>query len=96
MKQGSNEKVREAECEIPGHGMFWEADECGRCVRDVSALISFLYAAVFGRWSGDLLGGCLCMRRNVIDLCFSFSRGSWKVREWDGKRALLLWRRWIR
>ena len=26
--------VEEHECEIPGHGMFWEADECGRCLRD--------------------------------------------------------------
>lgn len=34
VKKGSNEKVREVECEIPGQGMFWEADECGRCVRD--------------------------------------------------------------
>ena len=34
VRKGRNEKVREVECEIPGHGMFWEADECGRCVRD--------------------------------------------------------------
>ncbi|KAL8667997.1 MAG: hypothetical protein Q9168_007134 [Polycauliona sp. 1 TL-2023] len=27
-------EVEEHECEIPGHGMFWEADECGRCLRD--------------------------------------------------------------
>ncbi|MCJ1374913.1 hypothetical protein MMC20_006146 [Loxospora ochrophaea] len=26
--------VKEVVCEIPGHGMFWEADEAGRCVRD--------------------------------------------------------------
>ena len=34
VRKGRNDKVREVECEIPGHGMFWEADECGRCVRD--------------------------------------------------------------
>ncbi len=35
---------REVECEIPGWGMFWEADECGRCVRDVSGFFfGFLY-----------------------------------------------------
>lgn len=35
--EGAEEKgphVEEHECEIPGHGMFWEADECGRCLRD--------------------------------------------------------------
>ncbi|MCJ1257691.1 hypothetical protein MMC24_005517 [Lignoscripta atroalba] len=27
--------VKEVDCPIPGgHGMFWEADEAGRCVRD--------------------------------------------------------------
>ncbi|KAI9803950.1 MAG: hypothetical protein M1833_000231 [Piccolia ochrophora] len=26
--------VRDVECEIPGQGMFWEADEAARCVRD--------------------------------------------------------------
>ena len=36
VKEGVNEGIREVKCEIPGHGMFWEADECGRCVRDVS------------------------------------------------------------
>ena len=36
VKEGANEGIREVKCEIPGHGMFWEADECGRCVRDVS------------------------------------------------------------
>ncbi|CAF9924162.1 hypothetical protein IMSHALPRED_006128 [Imshaugia aleurites] len=34
VKAGRNEEVREVECEIPGQGMFWEADECGRCIRD--------------------------------------------------------------
>ena len=34
--------VREVECGIPGHGMFWEADECGRCLRDVSGFF-FLF-----------------------------------------------------
>ncbi|KAL9133755.1 MAG: hypothetical protein Q9175_005062 [Cornicularia normoerica] len=34
VKKGSNDAVREVECAIPGHGMFWEADECARCVRD--------------------------------------------------------------
>ncbi|CAL8579407.1 hypothetical protein XPA_005156 [Xanthoria parietina] len=34
-QKGSGEpEVEEHECDIPGHGMFWEADECGRCVRD--------------------------------------------------------------
>ena len=36
VKAGRNEGVREVECGIPGQGMFWEADECGRCIRDVS------------------------------------------------------------
>ena len=36
VKEGANEGIREVKCEIPGQGMFWEADECGRCVRDVS------------------------------------------------------------
>ncbi|KAL8702879.1 MAG: hypothetical protein Q9201_003942 [Fulgogasparrea decipioides] len=27
-------KVEVHECPIPGHGMFWEADECARCLRD--------------------------------------------------------------
>ncbi|KAI9815735.1 MAG: hypothetical protein M1827_002131 [Pycnora praestabilis] len=27
-------KVEDHEVEIPGHGMFWEADECARCLRD--------------------------------------------------------------
>ena len=26
--------VEEIECPIPGQGMFWEADEAGRCLRD--------------------------------------------------------------
>lgn len=26
--------MEEFECGIPGQGMFWEADECGRCLRD--------------------------------------------------------------
>jgi len=26
--------VKEVDCPIPGHGMFWEADEAGRCLRD--------------------------------------------------------------
>ena len=33
-KEGKNERVKETVCEIPGQGMFWEADECARCVRD--------------------------------------------------------------
>lgn len=40
VKEGRNEEgVKEVVCEIPGHGMFWEADECARCLRDVSRLI---------------------------------------------------------
>ena len=27
-------RVEEHECGIEGQGMFWEADECGRCLRD--------------------------------------------------------------
>ncbi|KAL8958273.1 MAG: hypothetical protein Q9193_004635 [Seirophora villosa] len=27
-------KIEDHPCEIPGHGMFWEADECARCLRD--------------------------------------------------------------
>ena len=34
MKEGPNLKVKEVDCPIPGLGMFWEADECARCVRD--------------------------------------------------------------
>ena len=34
VKPGRNDRVRETVCEIPGQGMFWEADECARCVRD--------------------------------------------------------------
>lgn len=26
--------VKEFECEIPGKGMFWEADECARCLKE--------------------------------------------------------------
>lgn len=34
-KKGTGEpEVEEHPCEIPGQGMFWEADECGRCLRD--------------------------------------------------------------
>lgn len=34
-KAGEGEKdIREVQCDIPGKGMFWEADECGRCLRD--------------------------------------------------------------
>lgn len=34
-KVGSGEgDIKEEVCEIPGQGMFWEADECARCVRD--------------------------------------------------------------
>lgn len=34
--------VKDVVCEIPGHGMFWEADECARCLRDVSGDFFFL------------------------------------------------------
>jgi len=34
-KVGEGEKdTKEVQCDIPGQGMFWEADECGRCLRD--------------------------------------------------------------
>lgn len=32
--QGSTLQYNEFEEKIPGHGMFWEADECYRCLRD--------------------------------------------------------------
>ena len=38
-------------CGIPGQGMFWEADECARCVRDVSGFFSPLDFDV-GFWFG--------------------------------------------
>lgn len=34
VRPGENKKVREVDDPIPGHGMFWEADECARCLRD--------------------------------------------------------------
>ena len=34
VRQGRNTRVEEFDCPIPGQGMFWEADECARCVRD--------------------------------------------------------------
>ena len=34
VRQGQNPKVEEYDCPIPGQGMFWEADECARCVKD--------------------------------------------------------------
>lgn len=41
IKNDSNGKVEVVDCPIPkdpkrdwGHGMFWEADECARCLRD--------------------------------------------------------------
>ncbi|KAI9775993.1 MAG: hypothetical protein M1835_005643 [Candelina submexicana] len=35
MREGRGEEdVEYVECPIPGQGMFWEADECARCVRD--------------------------------------------------------------
>lgn len=34
VRPGKNEKVREFDYPIPGQGMFWEADECARCLRD--------------------------------------------------------------
>lgn len=37
----NEEGVKETVCEIPGHGMFWEADECARCLRDVSGIPLF-------------------------------------------------------
>lgn len=39
VKEGRSEGVREVEVGIPGQGMFWEADECARCVRDVSWIL---------------------------------------------------------
>ena len=34
VKPGKNPKVEEHDYPIPGQGMFWEADECARCLRD--------------------------------------------------------------
>jgi len=34
IKPGKNPKVEERDFPIPGQGMFWEADECARCLRD--------------------------------------------------------------
>lgn len=36
--------VKDVVCEIPGHGMFWEADECARCLRDVSGDFFFSFS----------------------------------------------------
>lgn len=45
VKKDSEGKVEVVDCPIPkdkardwGHGMFWEADECARCLRDGSTL----------------------------------------------------------
>ena len=34
IKPGKNARVQEHDFPIPGQGMFWEADECARCLRD--------------------------------------------------------------
>ena len=34
IKPGKNSKVQDHDFPIPGWGMFWEADECARCVKD--------------------------------------------------------------
>lgn len=34
IKAGKEKNLTEEKREIPGHGMFWEADECARCLRD--------------------------------------------------------------
>ncbi|KAL6720151.1 hypothetical protein ACLMJK_002072 [Lecanora helva] len=34
IKPGKNPKVQDYDFPIPGQGMFWEADECARCLRD--------------------------------------------------------------
>ena len=34
VEQGSTLEYKEVTEDIPGHGMFWEADECYRCLRD--------------------------------------------------------------
>ena len=65
VKEGANEGIREVKCEIPGQGMFWEADECGRCVRDVSCspFLSFflLFYLIFP----------LCSFSHSLRFCFS-------------------------
>lgn len=70
VKKGRNEEgVKEVVCEIPGHGMFWEADECARCLRDVSGDSPFLFFRFFPFLSSFvlLLGlqGCtlLCQKK---------------------------------
>lgn len=42
-KEEEEGSVKEVVCEIPGHGMFWEADECARCLRDVSGTRFFFF-----------------------------------------------------
>ena len=68
VREGANGGVGEVECGIPGHGMFWEADECGRCIRDVSGAPFFsLLPSVLFRFVGQavvgvrekIAGGCL-------------------------------------
>lgn len=35
LREGKGEEdVEYVEMPMPGHGMFWEADECARCIRD--------------------------------------------------------------
>lgn len=104
--------VRDVVCDIPGHGMFWEADECGRCIRDVSfsfrfpcffflaflCLFFFVCSLLYVVWDGDRLLRDVSKNKSCANP-FSFflaGRGNWKVKSWAGKRVSLSWRRWIR
>ncbi len=46
-KKGINPKVQDYDFPIPGQGMFWEADECARCVS--------LHEEIFGQWYYGIL-----------------------------------------
>lgn len=64
VKKGRNEEgVEDVVCEIPGHGMFWEADECARCLRDVSGALLFFSFFVNFFWGGGE-GGRRDKKRN--------------------------------
>lgn len=54
-EEGKEGSVKDVVCEIPGHGMFWEADECARCLRDVSG--DFFFSFSFSPPSSLLLYG---------------------------------------
>lgn len=77
VREGRNEGVREVEVGIPGHGMFWEADECARCVRDVSWIPSYLsvfYAFFLLFWGGLVVShGAVWVRKVEYVLLYNAS-----------------------